>query len=73
MTLSAAYHRLRASLAPLGIEIGPDVLNIWLDRVQHGGEPMPETALRDLAAWAASQASAGQHTGERDHSPKQAS
>ncbi len=54
MSLPAAYQRLRAALAPLGVEIGPDVLAIWLDRVRHGGEPLPEAALRDLATWAAS-------------------
>lgn len=51
MSLSATYERLRSRLAPLGIEIGPDVLAIWIDRECHGEEPLPDAALRDLAAW----------------------
>lgn len=54
MSLTDAFDRLRAALAPLGIEIGTDVLDIWLDRERHGGAPLPNAALRDLAAWAAS-------------------
>lgn len=51
MILCAAYDRLHAALAPLGIQIDPDVLDIWIERERHGQEPLPDAALRDLAAW----------------------
>lgn len=55
MSLPAVYERLRAILGPLGVEIGPDVLGIWLDRERDGREPIPPTALNDLMAWASMQ------------------
>ena len=48
MTLAEAFAALRAGLTPLGIEIGPDVLALWLDRDVHGREPLPADALRVL-------------------------
>ncbi len=51
--LICAYQRLRAALAPLGIEISRDVLALWEDRRQHGREPLPANALKTLADVAA--------------------
>lgn len=55
MSLTETYTRLQAALEPLAVEIGRDVLHIWLDREGAGREPLPEAALRDLADWAAKQ------------------
>lgn len=54
MNLAEVFNRLRTGLAPLGIELGTDVLGIWLDRERHGGEPLPDAAIQALAQWAAS-------------------
>lgn len=55
MSLVESFEQMRAALAPLGVEIGPEVLAIWLDRQRHGRDPLPERAVRDLADWAAKQ------------------
>lgn len=46
--LSDAHTNLAAALGPLGIEIGPEVLSIWLDRRKAGRDPLPAGALRAL-------------------------
>jgi hypothetical protein len=48
MTLERTHTALSAALEPLGIECGPDVLAIWLDRRRSGRDPLPEPALREL-------------------------
>ena len=55
MTLVESFEQMRAALAPLGVEVGAEVLAVWLDRQRHGREPLPEHALRELADWAAKQ------------------
>ena len=52
MSLVESFEQMRAALEPLGIEIGAEVLAVWLDRQQHGREPLPKSALRDLIEWA---------------------
>jgi hypothetical protein len=47
--LTTTHQQLREALAPLGIEIGRDVLALWRDRECHGQEPLPDNALRHLA------------------------
>jgi hypothetical protein len=47
--LTTAYRELRAALAPFGIEINHDVLDLWRDREQHGHPPLPSVAVRRLA------------------------
>jgi len=54
--LKEAHAELQAALAPLGIELGGEVLLVWVDRSRHSQqEPLPRTALRALAEWAAKQ------------------
>lgn len=55
MSLVESFEQMRAALAPLGVEVGPEVLAIWLDRQRDGREPLPERAVRELAAWAEKQ------------------
>lgn len=55
MSLLESFEQMRAALAPLGVEVGPEVLAVWLDRQRHGRDPLPERAVRDLADWAAKQ------------------
>jgi hypothetical protein len=50
--LRRAHAGLAAALRPLAIEIGRDVLDVWLDRHHHGVEPLPASALEALARWA---------------------
>ena len=52
MTLTETFKRLQRVMEPLGVEIGKEVLHVWLDRGRTGQEPLPEAALRDLAQWA---------------------
>ena len=47
----ADFDELRAILADLGFDAGPEVLHLWLDRAAHGREPMPYDALVHLAMW----------------------
>lgn len=47
--LESAHQRLAAALEPLGIDVGPEVLDVWLDRERYGREPLPASALRRLA------------------------
>jgi hypothetical protein len=49
MSLTGTYRDLRDALAPLGIEIGREVLDLWHDRQHHGREPLPADALKHLA------------------------
>lgn len=46
------YDELAAALGPLGVEVGRELLALWLDRQQHGRDPLPLAAVRDLARWA---------------------
>jgi hypothetical protein len=43
MNLAEKFRRLAHALEPLGIEIGPDVLDVWHDRHVHGRDPLPPT------------------------------
>lgn len=47
--LAATYEQLRQALAPLGVELGREVLALWQDRERHNSEPLPADALRHLA------------------------
>jgi hypothetical protein len=49
MNLAEKFRRLAHALEPLGIEIGPDVLDVWHDRHVHGRDPLPANALDELA------------------------
>ena len=49
MNLAEKFRRLAHALQPLGIEIGPDVLDLWRDRDIHGRDPLPVSALEELA------------------------
>lgn len=49
MTLEDAHARLASALAPLGIEVGPEVLAVWVDLRAHGQDPMTPAALIRLA------------------------
>jgi hypothetical protein len=49
MTLDEKFRRLAHALQPLGIEIERDVLDLWIDRQAHGRDPLPESAIRELA------------------------
>jgi hypothetical protein len=60
MTLAQAHGELRATLEPLGIELGPETLRLWEDRQEHGRDPLPPEALRRLAALAHRLAKAGE-------------
>jgi hypothetical protein len=53
VNLAEVYLDLRDALAPLGIEVGSDVLALWRDRERHGYQPLPPDALRRLAQLAA--------------------
>jgi len=50
--LKGTYEALRVALGPLGIEIGGEVFDLWLDRQMHSKQPFPEAALRALVTWA---------------------
>lgn len=52
MNLVERFKALQVVLEQLGVELGRETLDLWLDRQQNGREPLPEAALRDLAAWA---------------------
>lgn len=49
LTLERTHAGMAAALAPLGIEVGIDVLGIWRDRERGGGDPLPEGALRAVS------------------------
>lgn len=49
MTLEEIHARLSAALGPLGIEVGPEVLAVWLDLRAHGQEPLTPAAVIRLA------------------------
>lgn len=49
MSTAETYLDLRDALAPLGIEVGREVLALWQDREHHGHEAIPADALRHLA------------------------
>lgn len=49
MRLNDTYVALRSALAPLGIEVGHEVLDVWQDRERHGYPPLPVDALKRLA------------------------
>jgi hypothetical protein len=48
VTLEQTHSALAAALEPLGIDVGTDVLAVWIDRRRHGRDPLPEHALREL-------------------------
>ena len=50
--LKQAHDELKSALEPLGVELGGEVLFVWVDRDRHGHEPLPPAALRALANWA---------------------
>lgn len=45
MNLSEKHAALRGALEPLGIDVGPEVLNVWADRAERGVDPLPRSAL----------------------------
>jgi hypothetical protein len=47
--LGATYLNLRDALEPLGISVGRDVIDLWLDREHHGRDALPPDALKNLA------------------------
>lgn len=47
--LAEAHAALAAALAPLYIELGPEVLALWRDRELRGQDPLPVEAIRRLA------------------------
>ena len=47
--LTATYLDLRDALAPLGIDIGREVMALWRDREHHGRPALPPAALHALA------------------------
>jgi hypothetical protein len=50
--LRELYESLRGPLDDLGIEIGRDVLDVWLDRQHHGRQaPIPARAVLQLQEW----------------------
>ncbi len=49
MSLVDTYLELRDALAPLGIDVGREVVALWQDRERHGREPLPADALKHLA------------------------
>lgn len=49
MNLTEKFRRLAHALRPLGIEIDRDVLDLWIDRQAHGRDPLPDTAIQELA------------------------
>jgi hypothetical protein len=49
MNLAEKFRHLAHALQPLGIEIGSDVLDLWRDRDTHGRDPLPASALEELA------------------------
>lgn len=49
MTLRETHAVVAAVLEPLGIEVGTEVLAVWVDRELHGQEALPAEALRRLA------------------------
>lgn len=62
LTLERAHTALRYALAPLGIDIGPEVLALWLDRRRAGRAPLPPDALRDLSTLAEQLLAEQRHT-----------
>jgi hypothetical protein len=48
MSHMKTYSDLRDALAPMGIEIGRDVLALWLDREHHDRRAIPDDALKNL-------------------------
>lgn len=55
MNLADVFERLQAIMEQLGVEVGRETLAVWLDRTLANREPLPASALRDLAEWAAKQ------------------
>jgi hypothetical protein len=49
MNLTEKFRHLVHALQPLGIEVGTDVLDLWRDRDAHGRDPLPHSALQELA------------------------
>jgi hypothetical protein len=49
VTLDEKFRRLAHALQPLGIEVERDVLDLWLDRQAHGRDPLPDSAVQELA------------------------
>jgi hypothetical protein len=53
MNLTETYLDLRDALAPLGVEVGREVLALWQDREHHDREAIPADALKNLGELAA--------------------
>lgn len=62
LTLEQAYTCMRAALAHLGIDIGPEVLAMWQDRRRTGSAPLPEGDLRALSDLAEQLLAEARHT-----------
>lgn len=62
LTLEQAYATMRAGLARLGIDIGPEVLALWQDRRRSGHAPLPKEHLRALADLAEQLLAEDRHT-----------
>jgi hypothetical protein len=61
--LRDAHKEFGEILADLGVEVGGEVLDVWSDRVAHGYEPLPYTALTRLALWTAKMRDAALRSG----------
>lgn len=59
------YDELTAALRPLGVEVGPELLALWLDRQRDGRDPLPLAAVRGLAGWATRRLAERLEDGER--------
>ncbi|MGH3631194.1 MAG: hypothetical protein ACRDRL_27595 [Sciscionella sp.] len=49
--LKTAFEQFRCLLEPFAVEVGGEVLFVWVDRDRHGYEVLPPVALRALADW----------------------
>lgn len=52
MNLAETYEELRGALAPLGVDVGREVLDLWRDRVRHSQDALPAHTLARLAQFA---------------------
>ena len=47
-SLQEDFDTLSRALAPLGIEVGTEALDIWRSRVASGGDALPAAALENV-------------------------